>query len=263
MDVIFQPTQGNPFTLEVGYFATVIEIKHKIQKDQGIPISKQTLIFNGSVLQDDLNVHHSDILDQSRIQLVMASDPGTHQVNNEELSQSKIQLLLEMPTSKLGITVEMYVDETIQKLKEKIYEREGIPINRLVIHANGVELNDHKSMRDCDLSDNSEIEVSVRSSPATSGSSGNISGLKKLRIVVLSKCGTKKIPVEVNASDNIGELRKKLQKLNNQLQLDLPQDGYFFIYKQNVMDDDRSFRWHHVLQGDTIEIFNGSVSGGL
>ena len=32
--------------------------------------------------------------------------------------------------------------------------------------------------------------------------------------------------------------------------------------KQNVMDDDRAFRWHCVDHGDTIDIFNGSVSGG-
>jgi ubiquitin C len=83
---------------------------------------------------------------------------------------------------------------------------------------------------------------------------------KKLKLMV--KSGTKKIPVEMNASDNVGELRKELQKLNQMLQFHLPQDGYFFIYKQNVMDDDKSFRWHHVSQGDTIEIFNGSVTGG-
>lgn len=81
--------------------------------------------------------------------------------------------------------------------------------------------------------------------------------------MVLPKSGTKKIPVEVNAGENVGELRKELQRLHQRLQsFHLPQDGYFFIYKQNVMDDDKSFRWHHVAHGDTIEIFNGSVTGG-
>ena len=90
----------------------------------------------------------------------------------------------------------------------------------------------------------------------------NNNPLKKLRVMVLPKCGTRKIPVEVNAGDNVGELRKELAKIQQRFQLNLPQDGYFFIYKQNVMDDDRSFRWHRVDYGDTIEIFNGSVSGG-
>ncbi|KAK4411856.1 Ubiquitin domain-containing protein 7SL RNA1 [Sesamum angolense] len=263
MDVIFQPSRGSPFYIEVGYFDTVLEIKEKIQKDQSIPISKQTLIFNGNILQDELNVHNSEILDRSRIHLLVASDAGSHPTKSDELSPSKIQLLLKMPSSKLGIALEMDVNETIRRLKEKIQEMEGVPINRLAVHANGIELHDHKSMQDCELSDNSEIDVAVRSSPITTttsrSSSGNMNnGSRKLRIVVVTKCGAEKIPVEVNSSDNVGELRKKLQKLK----LDLPQEGYFFIYKQNVMDDDRSFRWHHVCQGDTIEIFSGSVSGG-
>ncbi|XP_028070454.1 ubiquitin domain-containing protein 7SL RNA1-like [Camellia sinensis] len=189
MDVFFEPTKGRPFSIEVGYFDTVLEIKEKIQKDQGIPISKQTLIFNGQVLDEEINVHFSQILDRSRIQLVITPE------------------------------------------SEKLVTKR---------------------------------EESPQPSPTTSSStgSGNTSNSKKLRVMVLTKCGTRKIPVEVNAGDNVGELRKELQKLHQRLHIHLPSEGYFFIYRQNVMDEDRSFRWHHVGQGDTIEIFSGSVTGG-
>ncbi|KAL3838732.1 hypothetical protein ACJIZ3_023323 [Penstemon smallii] len=249
MDLIFLPNRGNPFYLEVGYFDTILEIKEKIQKFHGIPTSKQTLSFNGKTLHDELNIHSSDILDRSRIHLLIAT---------EFSSSSKIQLLLKMPTSKQGISIEMDINETIRRLKEKIYEIEGIPISRLVINSNGIELHDHKSIHEYDMSDNEEIIVAVRSSPVSSSSNGT----RKLRIIVFTKCCSKKIPLEVNSLDNVGELRKKLEIMKEQLQFDLPQEGYFFIYKQNVMDDDRSFKWHHVGQGDTIEIFSGSVSGG-
>ncbi|CAI9753254.1 unnamed protein product [Fraxinus pennsylvanica] len=206
-------------------------MKEKIQKVKGIPIAKQTLVFNGNVLKNELNIHYSDILDQSYIQLLVAG----------ELSGTKIQLLVKMQASKLGVALEMDVKETIRTLKEKIQDIEGIPVKKI------------------------EIDVSFRSSSTTtalSGSSGNMgSGSRKLRIIVVTKCGTKRIPIHVNAWDIVGDVKKKLHKLNEKLQLDLPQEGYFFIYKQNVMDDDRSFRWHHVGQGDTIEIFNGSLSG--
>ncbi|KAL0464702.1 UNVERIFIED_CONTAM: Ubiquitin domain-containing protein 7SL RNA1 [Sesamum latifolium] len=239
MDVIFQPSRGSPFNIEVGYFDTVLDIKEKIQKHQGIPISKQTLIFNGNILQDDFNVHNSHILDGSRIDLLL-----------------KIQLLLRMPSTR-NVALEMDVHETIRRLKEKIQELELVPINQLAIHANGIELDDDKSMQDCELSDNSEIDVAVRSSPVTTTSNMNIES-RKLRIFVLNHAGTQKMPVEVNSSDNVVELRKKLRKLK----MDVPKDGYFFIYKQDVMDDDRSFSWHNVCQGDTIEVFRGRVSGG-
>jgi ubiquitin C len=40
--------------------------------------------------------------------------------------------------------------------------------------------------------------------------------------MVLPKSGTKKIPLEMNASDNVGELRKELEKLNQRLQSNQP-----------------------------------------
>ena len=179
----------------------------------------------------------------------------------------------------MHVPLEMEVTDTVGKLKEKIQEMEAVPVNRLMIHSSGAELQDHRSLCECEISENSDIDVSFRPSPtaaspaamaALSPSPGpglglgptTLLGSKKLKLLVLPKCGTKKIPVEMNASDNVGELRKELQKLQEKLQFSLPQEGYFFIYKQNVMDDDRSFRWHHVGQGDTIEVFNGSVTGG-
>ncbi|KAF3643536.1 putative polyubiquitin-like [Capsicum annuum] len=281
MDVFFQPTKGRPFAIEVGYFDTILEIKDKIRRDQGIPIPKQTLIFKGNVLDDHLNVHYSDILDRSHIQLIVESEPDkTNAVKTEQPSSSVtkkiIQLLLRMPASKLGVmALEADVTDSIWRVKERIHDMDGVHVSKLAMHANGIELIDHHSLQHYGISNNSEIDVSIKpstittpapapattttTSPPVSSSVNNGNGSKKLRIMILTKCGTNKIPIEVNPLENVGQLKKELQKL----ELELPQEGYFFIYKQNVMDDDRSFRWHHVCQGDTIEIFNGSVTGGV
>lgn len=291
MDVIFETQRGRPFSIEVGFFDTVLEIKEKIQKYQGIAINTQTLVFNGQVLQDEKDVEFCEILQNSRLQLVVSSSssssepdkPQTQpqpqtQVNTEQsssltTSSKKIQLNVNIPSSKSSVPIEMDVNDPVSRLKEKIQEMEPVPVNRLAVQSSGSELQDHRSLRDCELTDNTEIEVNIRPSPTGSGSgsgsvgtatatAANSTNFKRLKLMVLPKCGTKKIPVEVNASDNVGELRKELQKLHQRLQFHLPQEGYFFIYKQNVMDDDRSFRWHQVSHGDTIEIFNGSVTGG-
>ncbi|KAK4369744.1 hypothetical protein RND71_009219 [Anisodus tanguticus] len=146
----------------------------------------------------------------------------------------KIQLLLKTPTSKLGVALEVDVTDSIRMIKERIHEMEGVNVSKLVMHANEIELIDHQNLQDYGLSDNSEIDVSIRpsvvaSATTTTTSSGssvnNENGLKKLRIIVLSKCGTKKTPIEVNPSDNVGHLRKELQKLNQKLELGLPQEG--------------------------------------
>ncbi|KAI5648174.1 hypothetical protein M9H77_34179 [Catharanthus roseus] len=289
MDIFFQPASSTvkPFSIEIGFFDTVLEIKEKIEKHQSIPVSKQTLIFNGNILQDDLNIHHSDILDRSQIRLLIAADPtppppppsesnnqnsidddkSDHQLLSSPASK-KIHILVKMPNnSKL---VEMELTDTIKALKEKVGETEGVPINRLIANAKGIELQDDRNLGDFELVDHSEIEFSIikpsSSGAATSsGSSGsNVKSKpksKRLRVIVLTKCG-RKITVYVNPNDNVGELKNELEELNKEMNLSVLQEDYFFIHKQNVMEDDRSFRWHHVVQGDIIEVFSGTISGG-
>ncbi|XP_022973598.1 uncharacterized protein LOC111472183 [Cucurbita maxima] len=141
------------------------------------------------------------------------------------------------------------------------------------------DFQDQRSLRDSEMSENFEVEVCLWPSPtvstsapkmtmsspsptttttaavmvATSGSSKN-----KLKVMVQPKFWNSKIPMEVNPTNNVGELKKELQKLQQRLHFHPPPEGFFFIYDH----DDRSFRWHGVAHDDTIEIFNDSVSGG-
>ncbi|WCJ25855.1 Ubiquitin-like superfamily protein [Euphorbia peplus] len=278
MDVFFEPQRGGKtFCIELGYFDTVLEIKEKIQKYHGIAVNSQTLIFNGKVLEDERDIEYCEILHNSRIQLIVASSENNEtkpQIKTEDndtiTPPKKIKLSVKIPSLKTNIPMEMDADDTVLRLKEKIREIEPVSINRIILHSAGhgdMPLSDGRSLRECELVDNSEINVNIKPSPSPSptgltGQGGAVGGVKKLKLMVQTKCGTKKIPVEVNASENVGELRKELQKMQQRMQIELPQEGYFFICKQAVMDDERSFRWHKVCQGDTIEIFNGSVTGG-
>uniref|UniRef100_A0A3Q7IRJ0 Ubiquitin-like domain-containing protein n=1 Tax=Solanum lycopersicum TaxID=4081 RepID=A0A3Q7IRJ0_SOLLC len=107
MHLFFYPTKGSSFAIEVD---TILEVKEKIQKYQGIPIPKQTLIFEGNILADDLNVHYSDILDRSHIQLVTDFEGNKNVVVKSE--RPRIKLLLEMPTlTKLAIMLKVDVGD--------------------------------------------------------------------------------------------------------------------------------------------------------
>ncbi|KAK4758877.1 hypothetical protein SAY87_020178 [Trapa incisa] len=264
MDVVFEHPTGRPFSIEIGFFDTVKEIKEKIQKYRGIPISRQTLVFKSQVLQDEHDVEYCEILQNSHIQLFIKPETNGKE-SPPSLPKRKIQLKVKLPTSKSNITFEVNEDDAISNVKEKITEMDqSVSINNVVIRCDGNDLTDHLSVRDSQLHDNSEIEVVVRNASQTASiGPATTTNNKKLQIMVLTKCGTRKIPVELNAGDSVGELRRELHRLQQVMNnFTLPPEGYFFIYRQNVMDEDRSFRWHHVGQGDTIEIFNGSVTGG-
>ncbi|XP_010247577.1 PREDICTED: polyubiquitin 9-like [Nelumbo nucifera] len=266
MDVTFEIPKGKQFTIEVGFFDTVIEIKEKINKYQGIPVSKQTLVFNGKVMADDKNTEFYEVLQGSRIQLKLEPESAKTVVKVEEsVPSTKVQLRIRVPPTKKQYSLGMDVNDSVGQLKEKIQELEEVPASRLVLLHSDIQLQvAHRSLGDYGLSDLSEVTVIFKPSPppTTTSAGGNSVNSKKLKLLILPKCGTKKIQIEVNPSDNVGELRKELQRLHQNRHFHLPSEGYFFIYKQNVMDDDRSFRWHNVRQGDTIEIFNGSVTGG-
>ncbi|XP_073009249.1 polyubiquitin-like [Typha latifolia] len=257
MDVTFETSKGRLFTIEIGYFDTVHEIKEKIHKYEGYPVSSQKLIFNGRELSDDGNTEHYDILQGSHIHLAVNEPAEVEHHVKEEDATTPVNVVVLISVSKRRLSLQVDAEETVGRLKERIFDAEGIPVNRLVLFYGSIEMQDHRTLADYGVRERIEVSVVVRPLVSTPTSLS-----KKLKVMVVPKCSTKKIPVEVNASDNVGELRKELQKLQGQLDFDLPTEGFFFIYKQNVMDDDRSFRWHDVRQGDTIEIFNGSVTGG-
>ncbi|EPS73383.1 hypothetical protein M569_01374, partial [Genlisea aurea] len=157
MDIVFQPNRGSLFAIEVGYFDTVIEIKEKIFKRRGIPVSDQILVFNGAVLRDDLNVHDSDILDRSRIHLRLPSGGGGDEENDI------LRLRVKMPPPRrTEIAVEMDSKETVHRLKEKIQEAEGIPAARIVIQVKGIELCDQKTLQESEISEKTEMDVKLR-----------------------------------------------------------------------------------------------------
>ncbi|RZS28598.1 hypothetical protein BHM03_00062219 [Ensete ventricosum] len=175
----------------------------------------------------------------------------------------RVNVVVNATVSKRQLTLDADATDTVGQFKARIQDLEGIPASRFVLFHGGAELQDHQTLADCGVADDPEVSLVVRPfPPSPPSSSAPLQGSKKLRLMVLPKCGTKKVPVDVNASDNVSELRKELQRLYGVFNFHLPTDGYFFIYKQNVMDEDKSFRWHDVKQGDTIEIFNGSVTGG-
>ncbi|KAI9123947.1 hypothetical protein K1719_005247 [Acacia pycnantha] len=230
MDLIFEP-QAERFKIEVLYSDTIPEIKQKIEKRKGIPVSMQTLIFNGQTLPDDADIQNCALLERSHVQLLIAADFFKNlPVNTEEFSPApstvKFNVKVKTPSSEIR-TLEMdgNDNDTVLKLKERIQEIESVPMNNsLVLRLLGNELQDNQMLLDCGIS---EIDVSLR----------------PLRVIVVTRCG-KEIPVEVNPSEEVGELRKELQKLNQRGQLPLPSEGYFFICGQNVMDDEMSFLYH-------------------
>ncbi|KAH6810781.1 hypothetical protein C2S51_024543 [Perilla frutescens var. frutescens] len=190
MKLIFATDGGNQFEIEVGDNDSLPEIKEKVKTKQGIPISDQTLIFNGNIIRDELDLIYAEIKDGSLIHLQIAENPKMPDFHDHQFSPPpefqdsdfsqflnqfnfpnptpprEISITLKMPTASDTVNVKADVNETIQQLKEKIEQRAGTPIRRIVIkHKNGTELVDDMTLLDCRISLNPEVTVELRPPP--------------------------------------------------------------------------------------------------
>ncbi|XP_010456931.1 PREDICTED: uncharacterized protein LOC104738456 [Camelina sativa] len=88
MNFLVEILSGSSFEIEVDYKDTLLEVKQKIEKSQGIPVSKQTLIVDGVViLREDLNVQQCQILHDSLLQLDVSSDENPNDNGDDQIPQ--------------------------------------------------------------------------------------------------------------------------------------------------------------------------------
>ncbi|XP_020232642.1 uncharacterized protein LOC109812963 [Cajanus cajan] len=151
----------------------------------------------------------------------------------------------------------MNLDDTILQLKDKISmmkTRQKLKLQEMSVRLkSGEELHDHCSLRDCGMLNISHVYVH-KTLPQQPRLSSAAFGPKMLKLMVVLKGGTHKIPIEVNSLNRVEELKFELEKFHKHL---LPENGrYFFTYQKKgyVMSDTHAFSWYMIEDGDTIQI---------
>ncbi|XP_014379296.1 AN1-type zinc finger protein 4 isoform X2 [Alligator sinensis] len=76
MELFIETLTGTWFELRVSPFETVISVKAKIQRLEGIPVSQQHLIWNNVELEDDYCLNDYNISDGCTLKLVLAMRGG-------------------------------------------------------------------------------------------------------------------------------------------------------------------------------------------
>ncbi|PKU65500.1 hypothetical protein MA16_Dca012222 [Dendrobium catenatum] len=184
MDVTFETDDGRRFQEEIWFFSPVREIKEKLHKSHGIPVSRQTLCFNGIIMEDEHDFEYYNVIQGSVIRLHLQPEP----------------------------------------------EPEPEPVPAPV--------------------------------PEPEPSYGRGRGYVKVTVLMPRVAmGIKRLEFVVNLDDKVGELRKELLRMEEMYySINFPPEGFFFIHKGNVMEEDNPYWWHDVKAGDVIEIFSGIVT---